>query len=117
MTRYGLVDKDTGKVVNVIVWENSEWLPPTNCLVVKHDKIDRDDQYDFTDHTFTKCNCGTKHKLEVNNFHALVDKDGKIRNIIIRDDSDWTVPRNHKRVTVSANTKIGDVPQLADLSS
>lgn len=39
MTRHAIVNKDTKKVVNVVIWQGAEWLPPRNHLVIQNDKV------------------------------------------------------------------------------
>lgn len=56
MARYAIVNNETRKVVNVVVWEGKEWLPPRGHLVVPSDIADIEDGYDEKSHTFTKNN-------------------------------------------------------------
>lgn len=35
--RHALVENETNIVVNVILWDGAEWLPPRNHLVIKLD--------------------------------------------------------------------------------
>lgn len=55
MSRHAIVDKDN-KVVNVIIWEGSEFLPPRNHMVIhcKDGNCDIGDLYDQASNTFTK---------------------------------------------------------------
>lgn len=55
MSRHAIVDKDN-VVVNVIVWEGGEFLPPRNHTVVHCDKFGCDigDLYHPETNTFTK---------------------------------------------------------------
>ena len=46
MARHGIVEPATGEVINVIVWEGAEWLPPRGKMVIQHDKIDIGDKWD-----------------------------------------------------------------------
>ena len=48
MYRYGLVNKENGRVVNVVKWDGDEskWQPPKDCDCIRMDKIDIDDFYD-----------------------------------------------------------------------
>ncbi len=34
MSRYAVINNESRKVVNVVIWEGAEWLPPRNHLVV-----------------------------------------------------------------------------------
>lgn len=43
--RHAIVEKATMKVVNVIIWEGAEFLPPKNHFVVRSDKCDIGDLY------------------------------------------------------------------------
>ncbi len=45
--RFAIVNRETGKVVNVILWEGAEFLPPKGHYVVKADVCDIDDSFDF----------------------------------------------------------------------
>lgn len=54
MARHAIVNKDTKKVVNVVVWEGAEWLPPRDHFVVQNDKVDLGDVWDEKTNTFTK---------------------------------------------------------------
>lgn len=45
--RFAIVNRETGKVVNVILWEGGEFLPPFGHLVVRSDFCDVDDTFDF----------------------------------------------------------------------
>lgn len=44
--RFGIVDNNTLKVINVIEWNGDEWLPPMNTYVVRADVVDHGDSYD-----------------------------------------------------------------------
>ena len=53
MARYALINQD-GKVINIIIWEEEKkWGPPQNHVVVKTDKAQRGDIYDFEKETFS----------------------------------------------------------------
>lgn len=54
MARHAIV-KDN-KVVNVVIWDGAEWLPPRNCMVVNcpDNKCDIGDIYNPEDNTFSK---------------------------------------------------------------
>jgi hypothetical protein len=55
MARHAIVNKEN-KVVNVVIWEGAEWLPPRNHLVV-HDKTELcniGDMYDPKTNLFIK---------------------------------------------------------------
>lgn len=51
--RHAIVNKDK-VVVNVIVWEGAEWLPPKNHWVVQHDSVNIGDIYDEESNSFTR---------------------------------------------------------------
>lgn len=51
--RHAIVNKD-GKVVNVIIWEGSEFLPPRDHYVIQSDVADIGDSYDFDNKSFSK---------------------------------------------------------------
>lgn len=51
--RHALVDKNN-KVVNVIIWDGSSWLPPKDHYVVRHDNCDVGDTYDQVNNCFIK---------------------------------------------------------------
>ncbi len=51
--RHAIVNKD-GKVVNVIIWEGAEFLPPRDHYVIQSDVADMGDSYDFDKKEFTK---------------------------------------------------------------
>lgn len=53
MARFGIIDKE-GNVVNVIIWDGAEWLPPKNHYVVQLDNIDVNDFYDLKTGILTK---------------------------------------------------------------
>lgn len=46
MARHAIIDPNTNKVVNVVIWEGAEWLPPTGYVVLQADICDIDDDYD-----------------------------------------------------------------------
>lgn len=62
MYRHGIVDKD-GRVVNVIVWDGvTEWQPPKDHTVIRHDEIDMHDHWchekkEITKHKFMPKEC------------------------------------------------------------
>jgi len=51
--RHAIVDK-AGEVVNVVIWEGAEWMPPRDHYVVRDDGCDVGDLYNFDKGTFTK---------------------------------------------------------------
>lgn len=53
MARHGICDK-TGLVVNVVIWEGAEWLPPRDHYVIQDDGVDIGDTYDFESKVFIK---------------------------------------------------------------
>lgn len=54
MTRHAIVEYKTKKVVNCVVWQGKEWLPPRNHWVVRSDSANIGDLYDEVNNTFTK---------------------------------------------------------------
>lgn len=50
--RFAIVDKDTKKVVNCIIWEGAEFLPPRNHFVVRSDVCDHGDYWNEKANTF-----------------------------------------------------------------
>jgi hypothetical protein len=63
MARHGIVNKD-GVVVNVVIWEGAEWLPPRDHYVVQHDQIDIGDSYDTDKQVLTKADRTTPDPVE-----------------------------------------------------
>ena len=53
MARHALVNKDN-KVVNVVIWEGAEWLPPQDHYVIQDDNVDLGDIYDPEKKIFIK---------------------------------------------------------------
>ena len=55
MARHAIVNKDN-KVVNVVIWEGAEWLPPRDHLVVNcpDGRCDIGDIYDPKTNSFSK---------------------------------------------------------------
>lgn len=51
--RHALVNQEN-KVVNVIIWEGAQWLPPHNHYVVRCDQCDIGDTYNPETNTFIK---------------------------------------------------------------
>lgn len=51
--RHAIVNKD-GQVINVIIWEGAEFLPPRNHYVIRDDFVDIGDSYDFNKKIFIK---------------------------------------------------------------
>jgi len=52
MANFAIVDNETKKVVNVVVWEGDEWLPPRNHLVIESNVANIGDIYDVTRQSF-----------------------------------------------------------------
>lgn len=50
--RHAIVNKDN-VVVNVVVWNGAEWLPPRDHLVVQDDRVNIGDVYDPNTNTFS----------------------------------------------------------------
>jgi hypothetical protein len=53
MADFVIVNNETKKVVNIIVWEGAEWLPPRDHLVIESD-AQIGDIYDPETKTFSK---------------------------------------------------------------
>ena len=51
--RYAIIENESRKVVNVVMWEGAEWLPPRNHLVIRSDKANIGDSFDETTMAFT----------------------------------------------------------------
>lgn len=51
--RHAIINKK-GQVVNVVIWEGHEWLPPRDHWVVRADNCDIGDLYDFEKDQFFK---------------------------------------------------------------
>jgi hypothetical protein len=52
MARHAIVNKE-GTVVNVVIWEGAQWLPPKDHYVVQHDQANIGDKYDFQSNSFS----------------------------------------------------------------
>lgn len=46
MDRFAVIENDTKRVVNVIIWQGAEWLPPRDHLVVPSETANIGDTYD-----------------------------------------------------------------------
>lgn len=44
--RHAIIDPNTNKVINVVIWEGHEWQPPRNTIIVQHDTVDIGDLWD-----------------------------------------------------------------------
>lgn len=53
MANFAVVENATHKVVNIIVWEGAEWLPPRDHKVIKSDTANIGDIYDPETKTFS----------------------------------------------------------------
>lgn len=53
MARHAIINNDTNIVVNVILWDGNEWLPPKNHLVVQSDLANIGDNYERNTNTFS----------------------------------------------------------------
>lgn len=51
--KHAIINQDN-KVVNIIIWEGAEWLPPRNHTVVRSDEANIGDIYDPVTNTFSK---------------------------------------------------------------
>lgn len=54
--RFAIVNKDTKRVVNCIIWEGAEFLPPKNHYVIQNDYCDIDDIWNSETNLFYKLN-------------------------------------------------------------
>jgi hypothetical protein len=54
MARHAIIENETKKVVNCVVWDGAEWLPPRNHLVVESETANIGDVYDENAKTFHK---------------------------------------------------------------
>ena len=52
--KHAIINNDTKTVVNIIVWEGAEWLPPRNHIVVRSDIANIGDTYDERTGFFSK---------------------------------------------------------------
>lgn len=43
--RHAIVDPKTMEVVNVVIWEGAEWLPPRGHLVIANESVGIGDVY------------------------------------------------------------------------
>lgn len=53
MANFAVVENATHKVVNIIVWEGAEWLPPRDHKVIVSDTANIGDIYDPETKTFS----------------------------------------------------------------
>jgi hypothetical protein len=51
--RHAIVNQNN-EVVNVVIWNGAEWLPPRGHLVVQNDTVGIGDIYDPQTNTFTR---------------------------------------------------------------
>ena len=54
MANFAIVENETKKVVNLIVWDGAECLPPRNHFVIQSDVANIDDTYNPDTQTFYK---------------------------------------------------------------
>lgn len=55
--RHAVIDQETRKVKNVIIWDGvSKWTPPSNHYMVRHDECDIGDTHECPEgiHNFIK---------------------------------------------------------------
>lgn len=52
MDRFAVIENDTKRVVNVIIWQGAEWLPPRDHMVVPSDTANIGDIYNEKTKTF-----------------------------------------------------------------
>jgi hypothetical protein len=55
MARHAIINQDN-KVVNIVIWEGSEWLPPRDHIVMDVSNMDCHvgDSYDQANNTFIR---------------------------------------------------------------
>lgn len=51
--RHAIIDGETMQVVNLIIWDGAEFLPPRGHLVVRSDEALLGDTYDASTNKFT----------------------------------------------------------------
>lgn len=54
MSRFAVIENDSNIVVNIIVWEGAEWLPPRNHKVIRSDEANIGDIYNEETNKFLK---------------------------------------------------------------
>ncbi len=54
--RFAIVNRETKEVVNVILWEGGEFLPPRGHYVVQADICDIGDTFDFEKNVIVRAN-------------------------------------------------------------
>jgi len=54
MANFAVVENESKIVVNVIVWDGAEWLPPRNHMVIQSDTANIGDIYNVETGTFEK---------------------------------------------------------------
>jgi hypothetical protein len=54
MANFAVVENESKIVVNIIVWEGAEWLPPRNHMVIQSDTANIGDIYIPETGTFEK---------------------------------------------------------------
>lgn len=54
MANFAVIENDSKIVVNIIVWEGAEWLPPRNHMVIESDTANIGDIYNPDTKTFEK---------------------------------------------------------------
>lgn len=50
--RHVIINNKTKKVVNIIVWDGQEWLPPIDHIVVRNDVGNMGDTWNEENNTF-----------------------------------------------------------------
>jgi hypothetical protein len=53
MAVFAVIENETKIVVNSIIWDGAEWLPPRNHLVIQSDEARIGDIYDEATQTFS----------------------------------------------------------------
>lgn len=64
MARHAIIDPKTNRVINVVIWNGAEWLPPRNHIVLQHDSVDIDDIYDPSTGSIIKIDRTAKESYE-----------------------------------------------------
>lgn len=52
--RHAIIENDTKTVVNIVLWEGKEWLPPRNHLVIQDDNASIGDTWNEVNKVFIK---------------------------------------------------------------
>jgi len=52
--KHAVINNETKKVVNIIIWDGAEWLPPRNHFVIRSDIAEIGDIWNEKDNSFVK---------------------------------------------------------------